>query len=40
MSMKTLERLEELYRYIELFPDSVLTPIFRKEIALLESLPV
>ena len=35
---RILERLEELYNYIELFPNSEVAPIVRKEIAYLESL--
>ncbi len=37
---KILERLEELYNYIELFPNSEIAPIVRNEIAHLESLRV
>jgi hypothetical protein len=31
-------RLEELYEFIENFPESKLTPIFKKEIEYLETL--
>ena len=32
-----LSRIEELEAFIESFPDSALTPIFKKEISYLES---
>lgn len=33
---KAYDRLEELYRFLNHFPDSPLAPIFRNEIAFLE----
>ena len=35
---KILDRLEELYDYIALFPESTLVPAMKKEIEYLESL--
>lgn len=33
---QSLDRLEELYQYLERFPDSRLAPVIREEIARLE----
>lgn len=35
---QVLERLEELYQYLENFPESQLAPAIREEIAILEAL--
>lgn len=35
---KMLDRIEELYEYLENFPDSKLAPIVQNEIDLLNSL--
>lgn len=32
------DRIEELYKYLQSFPDSALAPAIRQEIAYLESL--
>lgn len=35
---QVLDRLEELYQYLENFPESKLAPVIREEIAILEAL--
>ena len=35
---RIIDRLEELYAYIALFPESALVPAMKKEIEYLESL--
>ena len=37
-SESALDRLEELYQYLENFPESQLAPAIREEIAILEAL--